>query len=128
MDDGLLVGSVEGYPQYVRMANLAVIGSKKVNGVAELHSELVRTTILKDFVDYYGQDKVRPLSSTYSRILIFNWTAVWQCYERNHSPPLARPMQPGPKQPHHRDPGRQQVRVAQGLVQAQGTVAVCGQA
>lgn len=49
----------EGYPQYVRMANLAVIGSKKVNGVAELHSELVRTTILKDFVDYYGSDKVR---------------------------------------------------------------------
>ncbi|KAF8601979.1 glycosyltransferase family 35 protein [Ceratobasidium sp. AG-I] len=47
----------EGYPQYVRMANLAVIGSKKVNGVAELHSELVRTTILKDFVDYFGQDK-----------------------------------------------------------------------
>ncbi|KAF8749093.1 Alpha-1,4 glucan phosphorylase [Rhizoctonia solani] len=39
----------EGYPQYVRMANLAVIGSRKVNGVAELHSELVRTTILKDF-------------------------------------------------------------------------------
>ncbi|KAJ1299939.1 hypothetical protein OPQ81_002607 [Rhizoctonia solani] len=47
----------EGYPQYVRMANLAVIGSRKVNGVAELHSELVRTTILKDFVDYYGADK-----------------------------------------------------------------------
>ncbi|KDN36371.1 hypothetical protein RSAG8_10879, partial [Rhizoctonia solani AG-8 WAC10335] len=47
----------EGYPQNVRMANLAVIGSRKVNGVAELHSELVRTTILKDFVDYYGADK-----------------------------------------------------------------------
>jgi starch phosphorylase len=52
------VVTTEGYPQYVRMANLAVIGSKKVNGVAELHSELVRTTILKDFVDYYGPDKV----------------------------------------------------------------------
>jgi starch phosphorylase len=34
-----------------------VIGSYKVNGVAELHSELVRTTILKDFVDFYGKDK-----------------------------------------------------------------------
>ncbi|KAB5590162.1 Starch phosphorylase [Ceratobasidium theobromae] len=47
----------EGYPQYIRMANLAVIGSRKVNGVAELHSELVRTTILKEFVDFYGPDK-----------------------------------------------------------------------
>ncbi|CCL98823.1 uncharacterized protein FIBRA_00828 [Fibroporia radiculosa] len=47
----------EGYPQQVRMANLACIGSRKVNGVAELHSELVRTTIMKDFVDYYGISK-----------------------------------------------------------------------
>jgi starch phosphorylase len=47
----------EGTPQYVRMANLAVIGSHKVNGVAELHSELVRTTILKDFVEFYGISK-----------------------------------------------------------------------
>ncbi|KAI5120630.1 hypothetical protein M0805_009390 [Coniferiporia weirii] len=47
----------EGYPQYVRMANLACIGSRKINGVAELHSELVRTTILKDFVDFFGISK-----------------------------------------------------------------------
>lgn len=39
------------------MAFLAVIGSHKVNGVAELHSELVKTTILKDFVEYYGPSK-----------------------------------------------------------------------
>ncbi|KAH8114838.1 glycosyltransferase family 35 protein [Phellopilus nigrolimitatus] len=48
---------LEGTPQYVRMANLACIGSRKVNGVAELHSELVKTTILKDFVDFYGISK-----------------------------------------------------------------------
>ncbi|KIO21097.1 glycosyltransferase family 35 protein [Tulasnella calospora MUT 4182] len=47
----------EGFPQYIRMAYLAVIGSHKVNGVAELHSELVRTTIMKDFVDFYGPSK-----------------------------------------------------------------------
>ncbi|KZS95388.1 glycogen phosphorylase [Sistotremastrum niveocremeum HHB9708] len=47
----------EGTPQYVRMANLACIGSRKVNGVAELHSHLVRTTILKDFVEFYGPSK-----------------------------------------------------------------------
>ncbi|KIY66143.1 glycosyltransferase family 35 protein [Cylindrobasidium torrendii FP15055 ss-10] len=47
----------EGYPQQVRMAHLACIGSKKVNGVAELHSDLVRTTILKDFVELEGISK-----------------------------------------------------------------------
>jgi starch phosphorylase len=47
----------EGYPQYIRMAFLAVIGSHKVNGVAELHSELVKTTILQDFVEFYGPSK-----------------------------------------------------------------------
>ncbi|KAL0960387.1 hypothetical protein HGRIS_005428 [Hohenbuehelia grisea] len=47
----------EGVPKQVRMANLACIGSRKVNGVAELHSELVRTTIMKDFVDFYGVSK-----------------------------------------------------------------------
>ncbi|THG96476.1 hypothetical protein EW026_g5363 [Hermanssonia centrifuga] len=47
----------EGFPQNVRMANLAVIGSRKVNGVAELHSELLKATIVKDFVDFYGQSK-----------------------------------------------------------------------
>jgi starch phosphorylase len=48
----------EGNPQYVRMGNLACVGSHCVNGVAELHSELVRTTVLKDFVDFFGKDKV----------------------------------------------------------------------
>lgn len=47
----------ESVPQNVRMAHLACIGSRKVNGVAELHSELVQTTILKDFVDFYGVSK-----------------------------------------------------------------------
>ena len=47
----------EGFPKQVRMAHLACIGSRKVNGVAELHSELVRTTILKDFVDFEGISK-----------------------------------------------------------------------
>ncbi|KAH7089314.1 carbohydrate phosphorylase-domain-containing protein, partial [Auriculariales sp. MPI-PUGE-AT-0066] len=53
----------EGNPQHVRMANLAVIGSHTVNGVAELHSELVRTTILKDFVDFFGRDKFRNVTN-----------------------------------------------------------------
>lgn len=47
----------EGTPQHVRMANLAVIGSRKVNGVAELHSDLLKKTIMKDMVDIYGPSK-----------------------------------------------------------------------
>ncbi|KAJ9320904.1 CAZyme family GT35 [Paecilomyces variotii] len=47
----------ESHPKMVRMAHLAIIGSHKVNGVAELHSDLIRTTIFKDFVEIYGPDK-----------------------------------------------------------------------
>jgi len=39
----------EGGVKRVRMANLAVVGSHKVNGVAELHSELLERTVLRDF-------------------------------------------------------------------------------
>lgn len=35
----------------IRMANLAVIGSHKINGVAALHSEILKKTIFKDFAD-----------------------------------------------------------------------------
>ncbi|KAF2136842.1 glycosyltransferase family 35 protein [Aplosporella prunicola CBS 121167] len=47
----------ESNPKMVRMAYLAVIGSHKVNGVAELHSDLIKATIFKDFVEIYGPDK-----------------------------------------------------------------------
>lgn len=47
----------ESQTKMVRMAFLAIIGSHKVNGVAELHSDLIKTTIFKDFVAIYGPDK-----------------------------------------------------------------------
>ena len=34
-----------------------IVGSRKVNGVAELHSELLRATISKDFVEFFGISK-----------------------------------------------------------------------
>jgi starch phosphorylase len=37
----------------VRMANLATVGSFALNGVAEMHSELVKTALLKDFSDLW---------------------------------------------------------------------------
>lgn len=33
----------------IRMAHLAIIGSHKINGVAQIHSELMKDTIFKDF-------------------------------------------------------------------------------
>lgn len=47
----------ESEPKRVRMAYLAVIGSSKTNGVAELHSDLIQTTIFKDFVKVFGPDR-----------------------------------------------------------------------
>ncbi|VVT48710.1 uncharacterized protein SAPINGB_P001913 [Magnusiomyces paraingens] len=43
--------------QKVRMAYLAIIGSHKVNGVAQLHSDLIKQTIFSQFVKVYGSDK-----------------------------------------------------------------------
>ena len=37
----------------VRMANLAIIGSNKVNGVAEIHTEILKKDIFRDFHDFY---------------------------------------------------------------------------
>ncbi|GIF35890.1 glycogen/starch/alpha-glucan phosphorylase [Actinoplanes xinjiangensis] len=39
----------EGPERRVRMAHLAVVGTEAVNGVAELHSKLLRETVLDDF-------------------------------------------------------------------------------
>lgn len=47
----------ESTPKMVRMAYLAIVGSHKVNGVAELHSDLIKTTIFKDFVTILGADR-----------------------------------------------------------------------
>lgn len=47
------------------MANLAVIGSRKVNGVAELHSQLVQSQLFPDFVEFYGKSRYDLLSSCF---------------------------------------------------------------
>lgn len=52
-NDGELLSSVsliqEDHGRRVRMGNLAFLGSHSINGVAALHSELMTTTVFKDF-------------------------------------------------------------------------------
>lgn len=43
----------ESIPKKIRMANLCIIGSHKVNGVAALHSELLKTNLFKDFHEFF---------------------------------------------------------------------------
>ncbi len=43
---------VSEHPQAVRMAHLATVAAAKVNGVAELHSQLLREKVLHDFDEF----------------------------------------------------------------------------
>jgi len=45
----------ENGPRYVRMAHLATVGSHAVNGVAQLHTELLKSDVLRDFHDLWPQ-------------------------------------------------------------------------
>ena len=45
----------ESGERYVRMAYLATVGSHKVNGVAELHSQLLQETTLHDFYELWPE-------------------------------------------------------------------------
>ena len=45
----------EGAERQVRMAHLAIVGSHSVNGVAALHSELVKTRLVPDFYQQWPE-------------------------------------------------------------------------
>jgi starch phosphorylase len=45
----------ESGERYVRMAHLACVGSHAINGVADLHSELLKRDVLKDFYELWPQ-------------------------------------------------------------------------
>ncbi len=57
--------------RYVRMAHLACVGSHAVNGVAALHTELLKSKVLRDFHELWPR-------------------AVLESDERRHAAPLAR--------------------------------------
>jgi starch phosphorylase len=57
-DEGRIerVGLVEeGAERKIRMANLAIVGSHSTNGVAAIHSELLRTTTVKDLAELFPE-------------------------------------------------------------------------
>ena len=64
------------------MAHLAVVGTHSTNGVAEIHSDLLRTRVLKDFAEMYPG-------------------AVQQQDQRRHAAPLAASGEPRPRPAHH---------------------------
>jgi starch phosphorylase len=45
----------EGPCKHVRMANLAIVGSHSTNGVAAIHSELLRTTTVRDLAEIFPE-------------------------------------------------------------------------
>lgn len=45
----------EGPSKHVRMANLAIVGAHSTNGVAAIHSRLLRTITVKDLADMYPE-------------------------------------------------------------------------
>ncbi|MGL1902774.1 MAG: glycogen/starch/alpha-glucan phosphorylase [Fibrobacterales bacterium] len=45
----------EGDTKMIRMAFLSIIGSHSVNGVAALHTELLKNFLVKDFFDFYPE-------------------------------------------------------------------------
>jgi starch phosphorylase len=45
----------ESPTRQVRMANLAIVGTHSTNGVAEIHSQLLRTKVVSDFADAFPE-------------------------------------------------------------------------
>src|SRR5207245_10035003 len=45
----------EGKERKIRMANLAIVGSHSTNGVAAIHSELLRTTTVEDLAEMFPE-------------------------------------------------------------------------
>jgi len=45
----------EGHIKMVRMANLCVVGSHSVNGVSELHTDILKNYAMKDFYDIFPE-------------------------------------------------------------------------
>ncbi len=72
----------EGHPKMIRMAHLAVVGSHSVNGVAAMHTQLLKATLFKDFDEFYpGKFKNVTNGVTPRRWLQANNDGLRQLYQ-----------------------------------------------
>jgi starch phosphorylase len=62
----------ESGDRYVRMANLACVGSHAINGVAALHTELLKQDVLRDFAELWPQ----KLSNKTNGVTPRRWIAL----------------------------------------------------
>ena len=58
--------------KFVRMANLACVGSHRINGVAELHSQLLEKEVLRDFYELWPEKFLNVTNGVTPR----RWIAV----------------------------------------------------
>ncbi len=52
----------EGWTKHIRMANLAIIGSHSVNGVAAIHTDLIKKNLVPDFYEMWP-DRFRNITN-----------------------------------------------------------------
>ena len=62
----------ESGEKYVRMAYLACVGSHKINGVARIHTELLKTELLRDFNELWPEKIINVTNGVTPR----RWLAV----------------------------------------------------
>lgn len=56
----------------IRMANLAIFGSHRVNGVAALHTEIIKREMFKDFVDLWPEKFINVTNGVTQRRWLLN--------------------------------------------------------
>ena len=93
----------EAPEKQVRMAHLACVGSHAINGVAALHTELLKQEVLHDFYDLWPQ-KFKSLTNgiTPRRWLLQCNPRLSQLISENHRPELDYP--PGRPEAARRSP------------------------
>ena len=69
----------------IRMANLAIVGSHSTNGVAAIHSRLLRTTTVKDLAEIFPERFNNKTNGvTPRRWLLLANPALSHCDHRSH--------------------------------------------